>query len=229
MSKPKEEYEDPEEEYYEEEEYEDPEEEYYEEEEYEDPDPSAPETSKSPAPTTYTPFESEPVPGENPWKPVKNKSGHVLYYIHKKTLQTTAPGAPRPPNPSKIVTVESGNKYYQNMDTHELVKINPSVPEKPNQFQSAKHLAKNFVYNSTIGELRNARVPILSTVARTVYRKLLSNEGKPVFDTKENYYKLGGKRTRKAKKSSSKKRKTSHRKGTKNAIKTSSKRTRKDN
>jgi len=141
---------------------------------------------------------------ENPWKPVTHESGRV-YYWNTKTNETTALGAP-----------------------------DPSAPETPNPswYQRAKKLpttAAKLAYNSTIGELRNGRVPIVDAIWRTGYRKW-HNPTKPnVFEEKKGYYPLGGKRTRKAKKSSSKKRKTSHRKGTKNAIKTSSKRTRKHN
>ena len=48
-------------------------------------------------------------------------------------------------------------------------------------------------YNSTIGELSNVRVPILSTVYRTIIRKPLT--GKHVFSEKK-YIPLGGLRYR---------------------------------
>jgi hypothetical protein len=110
--------------------------------------------------------------------------------------------------------------------------IEPTALETPNlsRYQRTKNFGKKIAkvaYNSTFGELRNGRIPIADTGFRTIYRKLWNKEGRDVFDKKEGYYKLGGKRTRKAKKSSSKKRKTSRRRGTKRVIKKSSKRTRK--
>jgi hypothetical protein len=74
---------------------------------------------------------------------------------------------------------------------------------------AAKKAAK-IGYNSTLGDLRNARIPVLDTMYRTYDRKVHDPDKKYVFDPDEHYYKLGGKRTRKNKKAS-KKRKTVNR------------------
>jgi len=100
----------------------------------------------------------------------------------------------------------------------------PSAPEtpKPSWYQRAKSSAVKAAkigYNSTVGEIRNGRVPVADTAWRTLYSKKLNNTGEDVFNKDEGYYKLGGKRTRKAKKSSSKKRKTVRRKAKKSTRK----------
>uniref|UniRef100_A0A6C0DLB7 Uncharacterized protein n=1 Tax=viral metagenome TaxID=1070528 RepID=A0A6C0DLB7_9ZZZZ len=54
-----------------------------------------------------------------------------------------------------------------------------------------------FAYNTTIGEVRNGRIPILDSIHRTIYRKLYNKNGEhgsTVFPKDENYYKLGGKK-----------------------------------
>jgi hypothetical protein len=61
-----------------------------------------------------------------------------------------------------------------------------------------KNLKKGpkLLYNTTIGELKNGRIPILDSAYRTVYRKSYNpnnSKGKDVFQKSEGYYRLGGK------------------------------------
>jgi hypothetical protein len=52
------------------------------------------------------------------------------------------------------------------------------------------------LYNSTIGELKNGRIPILDSAYRAVYRKSYNpnnSKGTDVFQKSEGYYRLGGK------------------------------------
>jgi len=52
------------------------------------------------------------------------------------------------------------------------------------------------LYNTTVGELRNGRIPILDSAYRTLYRKSLNPNnanGTEVFQKNEGYYRLGGK------------------------------------
>jgi hypothetical protein len=61
-----------------------------------------------------------------------------------------------------------------------------------------KNLKKGpkLLYNTTIGELKNGRIPILDSAYRTVYRKSYNpnnSKGKHVFQKSEGYYRLGGK------------------------------------
>jgi len=60
-------------------------------------------------------------------------------------------------------------------------------------------------YNTTIGELRNGRIPILDSIHRAVYRKLYNRDGEDgstVFSKRENYFKLGGKKNPRSKRNS---------------------------
>ncbi len=61
-----------------------------------------------------------------------------------------------------------------------------------------KNLKKGpkLLYNTTIGELKNGRIPILDSAYRTIYRKSYNpdnSKGKDVFQKSEGYYRLGGK------------------------------------
>ena len=52
------------------------------------------------------------------------------------------------------------------------------------------------MYNTTVGELKNGRIPILDSAYRTVYRKSFNpdnSKGRDVFQKSEGYYILGGK------------------------------------
>ena len=66
---------------------------------------------------------------------------------------------------------------------------------KKTMFQNMKTVPK-LLYNTTIGEMRNARIPILDSAYRSVYRKSFNpdtTKGNIVFPKSEGYYKLGGK------------------------------------
>jgi hypothetical protein len=67
------------------------------------------------------------------------------------------------------------------------------------------------LYNTTVGELRNGRIPILDSAYRTLYRKSLNPnnpKGREVFQKNEGYYRLGGKyRSRRKRKNKTKTRK----------------------
>jgi len=63
----------------------------------------------------------------------------------------------------------------------------------------------NFLYNTTIAEARNGRIPILDSIHRTIYRKLYNRHGEhgsTVFPEREGYYKLGGKKNSRSKRNS---------------------------
>jgi len=72
------------------------------------------------------------------------------------------------------------------------------------------------LYNTTVGELRNGRIPILDSAYRTLYRKSLNpnnSNGTEVFQKNEGYYRLGGKySSRQKRKPKTKTRKTKNRK-----------------
>lgn len=81
--------------------------------------------------------------------------------------------------------------------------MNPSdevIIEKPNSnnssfFQNMKKGSK-LLYNTTIGEVKNGRFPIVDSAYRTFYRKSFNPnnpKGTDVFPKSEGYYKLGGK------------------------------------
>jgi hypothetical protein len=62
-----------------------------------------------------------------------------------------------------------------------------------------------FAYNTTIGEFRNRRIPIVDSIYRTIYRKLWYKDGdygSTVFPKGEGYYKLGGKKKSRSKRNS---------------------------
>lgn len=82
-----------------------------------------------------------------------------------------------------------------------------AVKEGAKGVYNTSRQAAKIGYNSTLGELRNLRIPIADTLRRTFDTKVYDPGKKYVFDTNEHYYRLGGKRTRKNKKAS-KKRKT---------------------
>ena len=67
------------------------------------------------------------------------------------------------------------------------------------------------LYNTTVGEFRNGRIPILDSAYRTLYRKSLNpnnSNGTEVFQKNEGYYRLGGKyRSRRKRKNKTKTRK----------------------
>jgi hypothetical protein len=71
------------------------------------------------------------------------------------------------------------------------------------------------LYNTTVGELKNGRIPILDSGYRTFYRKSFNpdnTKGNEVFPKSEGYYRLGGKLVSRRKR----KNKNKTRKNTKN-------------
>jgi hypothetical protein len=86
---------------------------------------------------------------------------------------------------------------------------------KKNGIMNTLKKGSKLLYNTTLGELRNGRMPILDSAYRTLYRKSLNPnnpKGTEVFQKNEGYYRLGGKyrshRKRKNKIKSRKNRKT---------------------
>jgi len=72
---------------------------------------------------------------------------------------------------------------------------NDAIVKKNNLLSNLKKGPK-LLYNTTIGELKNGRIPILDSAYRTVYRKSYNpnnSKGKDVFQKSEGYYRLGGK------------------------------------
>jgi hypothetical protein len=75
-----------------------------------------------------------------------------------------------------------------------LDELTETSNNKNSIFQNMKKAPK-LLYNSTIGEMRNARIPILDSAYRTFYRKSFNPDnpkGTDVFPKSEGYYKLGG-------------------------------------
>ena len=87
-----------------------------------------------------------------------------------------------------------------NNATNEAIAINSDTNNNTNNRSSITRNLKiplKLAYNTTIGELRNGRIPILDSIHRAVYRKLYNREGEygsTVFSKRENYLKLGGKK-----------------------------------
>ena len=87
-----------------------------------------------------------------------------------------------------------------NFATNEAIAINSDTNNNTNNRSSITRNLKiplKLAYNTTIGELRNGRIPILDSIHRAVYRKLYNREGEygsTVFSKRENYLKLGGKK-----------------------------------
>jgi hypothetical protein len=88
--------------------------------------------------------------------------------------------------------------------------------DKKNNLLSNLKKGPKLLYNSTVGELKNGRIPILDTAYRTVYRKSYNpynSKGRDVFQKSEGYYRLGGKySSRQKRKPKTKTRKTKNRK-----------------
>lgn len=62
-------------------------------------------------------------------------------------------------------------------------KSEPETP-KPSWYQRAKSSAVKAAkigYNSTVGEMRNGRIPVADTAFRTFYRKKFNNTGENVL------------------------------------------------
>jgi hypothetical protein len=98
-----------------------------------------------------------------------------------------------------------------------------NTENKSGLFQNMKKGSK-LLYNTTIGEVKNGRFPIIDSAYRTFYRKSFNPnnpKGTEVFPKNEGYYKLGGKHN------SRRKRKNKTKK-TKKTKKTNNKKTRKN-
>lgn len=83
-----------------------------------------------------------------------------------------------------------------NNATNEAIAINSDTNNRSSITRNLK-IPLKLAYNTTIGELRNGRMPILDSIHRAVYRKLYNREGvngSTVFPKGENYFKLGGKK-----------------------------------
>jgi hypothetical protein len=73
---------------------------------------------------------------------------------------------------------------------------NSSVIVKKNNVLNNLKKGPKLLYNTTVGELKNGRIPILDSAYRTIYRKSLNpknSKGSDVFQKSEGYYRLGGK------------------------------------
>ena len=84
----------------------------------------------------------------------------------------------------------------ENNATNEAIAINSDTNNRSSITRNLK-IPLKLAYNTTIGELRNGRMPILDSIHRAVYRKLYNREGvngSTVFPKGENYFKLGGKK-----------------------------------
>jgi hypothetical protein len=67
--------------------------------------------------------------------------------------------------------------------------------DKKNNLLSNLKKGPKLLYNTTVGELKNGRIPILDSAYRTVYRKSFNpdnSKGRDVFQKSEGYYRLGG-------------------------------------
>jgi hypothetical protein len=95
---------------------------------------------------------------------------------------------------------------------------NNAIVEKNNVLNQLKKGPK-LLYNTTVGELKNGRIPVLDTAYRSVYRKSYNPnnpKGKEVFQESEGYYRLGGKyRSRRKRKNKNKTRKNKTRRNKK--------------
>jgi hypothetical protein len=95
---------------------------------------------------------------------------------------------------------------------------NNTILEKNNALDQLKKGPK-LLYNTTVGEVKNGRIPVLDSAYRTVYRKSYNPnnpKGKDVFQESEGYYRLGGKyRSRRKRKNKNNTRKNKTRKNKK--------------
>ena len=86
--------------------------------------------------------------------------------------------------------------------------------ENPTYSDRLKNVAKTsgkVAYNSTIGEIKNARIPVIDTAYRYIYNKVQGNE-KPVFNEDLGYKPLGGLRRKNNRTNRRKKNRTKRRK-----------------
>jgi len=100
-----------------------------------------------------------------------------------------------------------------------------SVIVKKNNVLNNLKKGPKLLYNTTVGEIKNGRIPIIDSAYRTIYRKSLNpnnSKGSDVFQKSEGYYRLGGKycsRRKRKNKNKTKKNKTKKNKTKKNKTK----------
>jgi len=73
---------------------------------------------------------------------------------------------------------------------------NNNTNEKKNTMLKTLTKGPKILYNTTIGELKNGRIPLVDTGIRAFYRKSFNpsnTKGNEVFPKSEGYYRLGGK------------------------------------
>jgi len=94
-----------------------------------------------------------------------------------------------------------------------------NTENKSGLLQNMKKGSK-LLYNTTIGEVKNGRFPIIDSAYRTFYRKSFNpnnSKGSEVFPKNEGYYKLGGKHnSRRKRKNKNNTKKTNNKKTRKN-------------
>jgi len=90
-------------------------------------------------------------------------------------------------NKNKILKIiEDSLQKYEGLKNEEL--------KKNSIMQNMKKVPK-LLYNTTIGEVRNGRIPILDSIHRKIYRKFINpenTEGTKAFTENDGYYPLGG-------------------------------------
>ena len=95
--------------------------------------------------------------------------------------------------------------------------------DKNNSMMATLKKGPKLLYNTTVGELKNGRIPILDSGYRTFYRKSFNpdnTKGNEVFPKSEGYYRLGGKQvSRRKRKNKNKTRKNSKNRSRKNKYK----------
>jgi uncharacterized protein YpuA (DUF1002 family) len=103
---------------------------------------------------------------------------------------------------------ENVNNEFQDLDETNKNKILKMIEDslqkyevlknedsKKNSIMQTMKKVPKLLYNTTIGEVRNGRIPILDSIHRKIYRKFINPEntnGTEAFPKKEGYYRLGG-------------------------------------
>jgi len=95
-------------------------------------------------------------------------------------------------NKNKILKIiEESLQKYENLKTDD----SKNKELKKNSIMHNMKKVPKFLYNTTIGEVRNGRIPILDSIHRKIYRKFINpenTEGTKAFTKKDGYYPLGG-------------------------------------
>jgi hypothetical protein len=102
---------------------------------------------------------------------------------------------------------ENINNEFPHLDENNKNKILKLIEDSLQKYENLKNedskkysIIKNMkkvpkiLYNTTIGDARNGRIPILDSIHRTIYRKFVNPEntnGTEAFPKKEGYYRLG--------------------------------------